>query len=495
MRRFPIAFVIAAAAFAGVPIAPARAADTGPEFREVRFPVDGAVSFSDDFGDPRSGGRTHEGNDLMGARMQKLLAAVDGTVASAKLDASNLSGHMLTIRDADGWTYRYIHVNNDTPGTDDGLATIDQIFAPGITSGSKVAAGDHVAFMGDSGNAEGTSPHLHFEIHDPDGVAVNPWTSLRLAKGLPAGTRCSYPKNPKAKPSKSSGAGYYVLGNDGGIFTFGSAPFAGSVPGLGLEARVTALRLAATKSGKGYRVLGDDGGIFSFGDAEFFGSVPGLNLPVRVKALDLRPTSTGNGYWILGEDGGVFSFGDAEFFGSVPGLGIKAKALRLVPTPTGKGYWVLGVDGGVFSFGDAEFAGSVPGLGIPTTVVAMAAAPKGGGYWVLGNDGGVFSFGAPFHGSIPGVGLCQWPKGVQIAPSASGSGYWVVAENGSVWPFGDALDYGDVPGVGLTTVRAVDLAAVPPVAALAPSVTAPTTTTTVPSTTPTTERSHRGFTP
>ena len=444
----------------------AAAADAeGPEFRELHFPVEGAVSFSDDFGDPRSGGRTHEGNDLMGTRMQKLLAAVDGTVTSAKLDASNLSGHMLTIRDADGWSYRYIHINNDTPGTDDGLATVDQVFAPGITSGTKVKAGQHVAFLGDSGNAEGTSPHLHFELHRPDGSSVNPWTSLRLAKGLPAGTRCSYGTNPKGKADPRSGAGYHVLGSDGGIFSFGNAPFLGSVPGLNLGVKVTALRLASTKTGAGYHILGADGGIFTFGDAAFLGSVPGLNLGAKVTALDLQRTASGKGYWILGADGGVFSFGDADFYGSVPGLGItRAKALRLVPTPTGKGYWVLGQDGGVFSFGDAEFFGSVPGLGLSSKVVAMApGAVKAGkttGYWVLADDGGVFSFGVPFYGSIPGAGLCSWPKGVQMAPTGTGNGYWVVGDDGGVFGFGDAAKYGDVVGLGLK-IRAVDLAVVP----------------------------------
>jgi len=478
MRRFAaLLIIVLVAPFA--PFASAHAADVGPEYREIHFPVEGAVSFGDDFGDPRSGGRTHEGNDLMGKKMQRLLAAADGTVTMAKLDASGLSGNMLTVRDADGWSYRYIHVNNDTPGTDDNLNPPDAVFAPGIAPGTKVKAGDFVAYLGDSGNAESTAPHLHFEMRRPDGGAVNPWTSLRLAKGLPAGTRCAYNKNPKAKPSRSSGAGYYVLGADGGIFTFGGAPFLGSVPGLGLPARVTALRLSSTRTGGGYHVLGADGGIFAFGDAPFYGSVPGLGLPAKVTALDLRPTASGEGYWVLGDDGGVFSFGDAEFFGSVPGLGLpaKVKALRLVPTPTGKGYWVLATDGGVFSFGDAEFHGSVPGLGLPNaSVVAMASStgkanPASGasavtapasGYWVLAADGGVFSFGVPFYGSIPGVGLCQWPKGVQMTPSATGKGYWVVGDEGSVWPFGDAADHGDVPRLGLKGVRAVDLASVPP---------------------------------
>ena len=459
MRRLA-AFVTLLAVLALGPIsAPAGAEE--PEYRELHFPVEGSVTFSDDFGDPRSGGRTHAGNDLMGTKMQKLLAAVDGTVTSARLDASNLSGHMLTIKDAEGWQYRYIHINNDTPGTDDGLAALEHVWAPGITSGAKVKAGQPVAFMGDSGNAEASSPQLHFELVRPDGMTINPWTSLRLARGLPAGTRCSFGSNPKATPNKAAGAGYYVLGSDGGIFTFGGAPFVGSVPGLNLGATVTALRLAATKTGLGYHILGADGGIFTFGDATFEGSVPGLNLGVKVTALDLQRTASGSGYWVLGADGGVFSFGDAPFYGSVPGLGINgAKALRLIPTPTGKGYWVLGVDGGVFSFGDATFYGSVPGLGIATKVVALAADPKGRGYWVLGDDGGVFSFGVPFYGSVPGAGLCAWPKGVQMAPSATGNGYWVVGEDGTVFPFGDAGRFGDIPGLGLKSVRAVDLAVV-----------------------------------
>ena len=439
---------------------PATAADEGPEYRKIHFPVEGAVSFSDDYGDPRSGGRSHEGNDLMGQKLQKLLAAADGTVTSARIDAGGLSGNMLTIRDADGWQYRYIHINNDSPGTDDGLSPVEWVFAPGIVAGAKVKAGQHVAFLGDSGNAEATSPHLHFELRAPDGSPVNPWTSLRLAKGLSAGTRCAYNVNPKRTSSAKAGAGYYVLGSDGGIFTFGGAAFHGSVPGLNLNTRVTALRLVTTKTGSGYHILGADGGIFTFGDAGFFGSVPGLGLR-SVRALDLQTTRSGAGYWVLGDDGGVFTFGDAGFFGSVPGLGIRTKAIRLVPTPTGKGYWVLGEDGGVFSFGDAEFAGSVPGLGIPAAkVIAMAAPASGGGYWVLAADGGVFSFGVPFHGSIPGVGLCTWPQGVQMAPTATGKGYWVVGGDGSVWAFGDAVDHGDVVNIGLR-IRAVDLAAIP----------------------------------
>ena len=190
--------VLCAMAAVVVPAAPL-SADPGPEYRRIHFPVADAVSFSDDYGAPRSGGRTHEGNDLMGQKMQRLLAVVDGTVRSARVDASGLSGNMLIITDAEGWTYRYIHLNNDTPGTDDNTNLLQWLFPEGITVGSRVKAGQHVSFMGDSGNAEATAPHLHFEIHRPDGSPINPWTSLRLAQGLPAGTRCGYGTNPAAR--------------------------------------------------------------------------------------------------------------------------------------------------------------------------------------------------------------------------------------------------------------------------------------------------------
>jgi hypothetical protein len=449
MRRL-LAAAVAVASL--LPAAPSGASHTElPPHRAIHFPVEGAVSFQDDFGAPRDGGeRSHLGNDLFGRKLQPLLAAVDGTITYIRADAGGISGNMLTIRDSAGWRYHYIHLNNDSPETDDGANPRHLAFAGGITTGSRVSAGQVVGFMGDSGNAEHEEPQLHFEIRRPDGVAINPWTSLRIARNVPPGTRCAYDRSAPRQPTEASGRGYHVLAGDGNVRSFGAG-----VRSLG--SGPDALRIASTRSGNGYWVLGRDGGIFSFGDAQFHDSVPGLNLGVPVQALDLQPTATGRGYWVLGSDGGVFSFGDADFFGSVPGLGIRTSTLRLVPTPTGNGYWILGADGGVFSFGDAQFHGSVPGLGLRNVpVVAMTASPAGG-YWVLGADGGVFSFGVPFFGSIPGRGLCTWPHGVQMVSSATGQGYWVLADDGSVWQFGDATFLGDVPGAG-----GLDMAVVAP---------------------------------
>ncbi|MGI8791716.1 MAG: CAP domain-containing protein [Acidimicrobiales bacterium] len=285
------------------------------------------------------------------------------------------------------------------------------------------------------------------------------WATVDFMLGSPdrvesASGTCGSNDNPAANPSSQAANGYYVLGSDGGIFTYGSAVFHGSTPQLGIN--VPAVLMAVTPSTNGYWVLGADGGIFSFGDAKFQGSLPGVG--VRNTAIDLKSTRTGNGYWILGADGGIFSFGDAQFHGSLPGVGVRTRAVRLVPTPTGNGYWILGADGGIFSFGDAKFHGSLPGVGVRNTGVTMASTPTGGGYWILGADGGIFSFGdAQFRGSVPGIGLCQPVQGVQLSPTMTGGGYYIVGAAGRVFAFGDAPSYGDPSGLGIV---ARDVAAV-----------------------------------
>lgn len=160
--------------------------------RPLCFPVEGKVTYEDWFGAPRSGGRKHEGQDLMGKKMQKLLATVDGTITALKHDAT---GNYLYLKDKDGWIHAYMHINNDTPGTDDGANLLKHAFAPGLVKGAKVKKGEFLAYLGDSGNAESTDPHLHFELRKPDGtysgVAVNAYNSLQAAEKcatLPAGT-------------------------------------------------------------------------------------------------------------------------------------------------------------------------------------------------------------------------------------------------------------------------------------------------------------------
>ena len=120
-----------------------RAAPAGaaPVVKPIVFPVDGTVTYTDTFGACRDGcARTHEGQDLMGKKMLPLLAAVDGVVHRVMFNNTSSGGNSVTIKAADGWTYHYLHVNNDTPGTDDGQATRAQAF-PDRTSCSAPRCG------------------------------------------------------------------------------------------------------------------------------------------------------------------------------------------------------------------------------------------------------------------------------------------------------------------------------------------------------------------
>ena len=78
--------------------------------------------------------------------------------------------------------------------------------------------------------------------------------------------------------------------------------------------------ISAPSTGGGYWLAAGDGGVFSFGAAPFHGSAVGLSTGGEV--VDLRPTPSGGGYWLAASDGGVFSFGDAPFFGSAADLAL-----------------------------------------------------------------------------------------------------------------------------------------------------------------------------
>lgn len=144
---------------------------------DIIFPVEGGATFIDDFGYARSGGRSHEANDLMAPKMTRILAAQSGVVTYAPNPEPSY-GYMLTIKGDDGYTYNYVHINNDTPGTDDGMGGIENAYAPGVVKGARVTQGQHIAWVGDSGNAENIGSHLHFEIRLSDKTAINPYPFL-----------------------------------------------------------------------------------------------------------------------------------------------------------------------------------------------------------------------------------------------------------------------------------------------------------------------------
>lgn len=151
--------------------------------RPIVFPVNGVYSFRDDFHEPRGNGtRLHLGNDIIAAKMTPLVATVDGYVNYLAIP-EQVWGYEIELQDDEGYSYDYLHVNNDTPGTDDGKGGEVNAYAPGIVRGMRVTKGQFIGWVGDSGNAEETIPHLHFEMRDPSHAVINPFPSLNAASG------------------------------------------------------------------------------------------------------------------------------------------------------------------------------------------------------------------------------------------------------------------------------------------------------------------------
>ena len=114
------------------------------------FPVYGTASFGDSFGGPRPNipGGWHHGEDIFAAAGTPLLAVADGTLHT--IGFTKIGGYRLWLRDTQGNEFYYAHLS---------------AYSPLAVEGRTVQAGDVVGFVGDTGDAEGGSPHLHFEIH------------------------------------------------------------------------------------------------------------------------------------------------------------------------------------------------------------------------------------------------------------------------------------------------------------------------------------------
>ena len=154
-----------------------------PMQKRIVFPVLGTVEFSDDFGAPRAQG-SHQGIDILAPRHALALAAEPGRVRF--YTGSSRAGCMLYLDGRSGTTYLYIHLNNDlTEGNDNRGRCVNGVAFPrGLRSGDRVAAGQPVGFVGDSGDANGVHPHLHFERHPSGGRATNPYSYLLAARRL-----------------------------------------------------------------------------------------------------------------------------------------------------------------------------------------------------------------------------------------------------------------------------------------------------------------------
>ena len=298
---------------------------------DMIFPIVGTVNYTDTFGACRSGcSRTHQGIDMLAAKMTPIVAVADGIVGWMHNDQGGNCCAMALNHD-DGWETYYIHMNNDTFGTDDGQGWG---FAEGIESGAHVTAGQLIGWVGDSGNAESAPSHLHFELHKPNGAVINPYPSLQVATVLSApGVEVSprgcdfngdgYHDLTIGTPGEDLGTGgirtdagsvTVLYGSAGGVSTDGAEMWHYNQPGVTGGLRSDARFGAATACGDfdddGYDdlVIGAPGRIVNQIDGG------GAVTVLEGSAGGLQ--ATGSNLWHLGKPGVVQKPDSAARFGS-----------------------------------------------------------------------------------------------------------------------------------------------------------------------------------
>jgi peptidoglycan hydrolase-like protein with peptidoglycan-binding domain len=156
-----------------------------PEYRQaidITFPTRRGATYSDSYFNSRGGGsRVHRATDLMGQHGWPVYAAKAGRVVWAPPAAHPTAGWALQVRGRDGRVYAYYHLGHAGGGRSGAIAA-------GVATGSWVRRRQVIGYVGDSGNAAGGWPHLHFEIEDGrirdpfGGRRMNPYASLRTAE-------------------------------------------------------------------------------------------------------------------------------------------------------------------------------------------------------------------------------------------------------------------------------------------------------------------------
>ncbi len=238
--------------------------------------------------------------------------------------------------------------------------------------------------------------------------------------------------------------GYWLSGDDGGVFSYGYLDFYGSLTNAALPHPIVGM--TATKSNNGYWLVAADGGVYCFGDAQYYGSVPGNNINVT-DIVSIERSQLGNGYLIAGANGGVYTYGDATFHGS--GVGIitgSVVGFTMQRNGIGSGYWLCTNTGHVYTFGTGvSHHGNLTGH---TDVVGMAASATGYGYYLLRSNGAIYAYGdSPYLGSPAQSGITLNDPATDMAVHPDGLGYWIVAEDGGVFTYGNGLPfYGSLPG-------------------------------------------------
>lgn len=158
----------------------------------IKFPVIGTATYSNDY-EAMRGDEKHHAIDIIAGKHQKVVAAYSGTITYVAYPQPSW-GYMVRVASPGGYEFDYIHLNNDNKGTDDGKGGAILAYAPGVKVGNTVVKGQLLGYVGDSGNAETTVSHLHFEMRK-NGQPYNPYASLngatRMTKPVPAAVQAN----------------------------------------------------------------------------------------------------------------------------------------------------------------------------------------------------------------------------------------------------------------------------------------------------------------
>lgn len=235
----------------------------------------------------------------------------------------------------------------------------------------------------------------------------------------------------------ADGKGYWLVGTDGGVFSFG-------VPFYGSRGAVTdtdsMVSIAADPLNRGYWTLSENGGVFTFGQVLFYGSGTGGASP-DYRRIEAHPG--GRGYWLLQKDGTVEAFGDAVHYGDNPASAYDV--IDICTTPTGEGYWLLTLGGQVYTYGDALYYGNAP-LSLDVSM-GMAATPSGDGYWIISYNGLLTAHGGADELTVNGedyLGNLNDPM-VGLAATPTSNGVVAAGGDGGVFSFGDGPFWGSLP--------------------------------------------------
>jgi hypothetical protein len=261
---------------------------------------------------------------------------------------------------------------------------------------------------------------------------------------------------PAAATSQGALTTYVLAGADGGVFTFATGHFHGSLGARSIPHPIVAVLPARSGSGSddGYLLVSSAGVVYPFGkDTRSYGDLRGTRVPSPIVAA----AGVGSGYMFTTAEGRVYTFGGSQFYGDLSGRKLAHPIVGIASNSghyRSDGYLLVDSAGKVYPFGAGWF-GDLSQKKLDVPIVGLDSVwHTRDGYWLVDAAGKVYPFGsAPRWGDMSGHQLSAPAAGILSLPW----GYYIFAKDGGVFTFGDLLFRGSMgsrhmnaPVVGMT---------------------------------------------